>query len=651
MGQSAITIMQDEGTNMSRKIAILGNGWSDEYLLSSLEGIKRGAEEFDCEIHFFVEYASHDSLNDSMQGEINILNLPDMKQYDGVILMGNTLMNAGELTLVQDRIMSSGVPTVCLEYEIDGIDCICTENYSGMYELCKHMVEEHGVKRVVFVSGIDGNVENADRKRALEQVLHEHNLSLAPEDIIYGDWSYYAVQMKLPEWLQNHELPDAFICANDVMALGVTTYLTHNGYSVPEDVSVTGFDNLSSTKCYVPAITTVERGWSDSGYEGLKHLMDLIEGGPSTGAVFHPSHPVIRESCGCRETGAIRKEQLASVNQIYNVPIERTLFDWHLTGLDDSMTGRLSLEDIHDGLQEFFASSETHYEGDTFCICLDDDFVNSIFENTEPRYQGYGERMHVLYAQRDGKAMPYQKINTSYIFPIMSEPSEKGNIYFIAPIHSQSANIGYVVFKNTFKVLQTFFIYSWVRHLRIGLLRCRENIIMSNLNKQLEEYSILDELSGLYNRKGLVTKGIPLLEKAKQNGKHALLMMVDIDKMKIINDRYGHLQGDLAIRLVAQAIKASISETWCGIRYGGDEFLIIGEKHYADEEGVLKRKICRTVKNEAEALKIPFELTVSVGSVQIDPTKDMGLDEYFQIADTAMYDMKKKAQERNLTET
>ncbi len=636
---------------MSRKIAIFGNGWSDEYLLSSLQGIKRGAEEFDCEIHFFIEYASHDSLNDNMQGELNILNLPDLKKYDGVILMGNTLMNAGELNLIKDRILAAGIPTVCLEYQLEGVDCICTENYSGMYELCKHMVEEHGVKRAVFVSGIEDNLENADRKRALEQVLHEHDLSLHPEDIIYGDWSYYAVQMKLPEWLANHELPDAFICANDVMALGVVTYLSHIGYSVPEDVYVTGFDNICSTALFVPAITTVERGWSNSGYEGLKHLIELIEGDSETGTVCHPSKPVIRESCGCRASEPIRKTQLASVNQIYNVPIERTLFDWHLTALDDSMAGRLSIEDIHNGLQEFFERSENNYEGDTFCICLDDEFIQSIFERSEPRYLGYGEQMHVLYAQRDGKAMPYQKINTAYIFPIFSDPSEKGNIYFIAPIHSQSANIGYVVFKNTFKVIQTFFIYSWVRHLRIGLLRCRENIIMATMNKQLEEYSIIDELSGLYNRKGLVMKGIPLLEETKEKGNHALLMMVDIDKMKIINDRYGHLQGDLAIRLVAQAIKASIDETWCGIRYGGDEFLIIGERHYADEENVLKRKICSTVKKEAETLKIPFELTVSVGSVQIDPTKNMGLDEYFQIADNAMYDMKKKTQERNRTET
>lgn len=635
---------------MKRKIAIFGNGWSDEYLLNSLEGIKRGAEEFDCEIHFFIEYASCDSLNDSLQGEINILNLPNLSDYDGVILMGNTLMNGGELNSMKGRILKAGVPTVCLEYELDGVDCICTENYSGMYELCKHMVEEHGVRRAVFVSGIKENIENEERRKALEDVLAEHGLSLTEEDVIYGDWSYYAVQMELPNWMKTHELPDAFICANDVMALGVVTSLSNMGYATPADVKVTGFDNIHSTRIFLPAITTVERGWSESGYEGLKHLIDLIDGGEKFGIKTHPSHLVVRESCGCEGLEDIRKEQLASVNQIYNVPIERTLFDWHLTALDDSMTRCYSIEDIHDGLQRFFQNATTNYEGDTFCICLDEDFVGSIFQETEPRYIGYGERMHVLYAQRDGKALPYQKINTSYIFPIFSDPDEKGNIYFIAPIHRESSNIGYVVFKNTTKVLQTFFIYSWVRHLRIGLLRCRENIKMANMNKKLEEYSILDELSGLYNRKGLVTKGVPLLEAIKEKGQKAMLMVVDINKMKVINDRYGHLQGDLAIRLVAKAIKESIPSDWYGIRYGGDEFLIIGENVFFDDGALLKRKICTAVESEAHALALPFPLSVSVGSVAIDPNKNAGLDEYFQIADVAMYDMKKKTHEKDQTE-
>ena len=110
----------------------------------------------------------------------------------------------------------------------------------------------------------------------------------------------------------------------------------------------------------------------------------------------------------------------------------------------------------------------------------------SIYETGEPRCLGYSEYMHVLFAKRDGKNMPYQKINTSYIFPIFTEPEESGNIYIIAPIHSQGTVIGYGVFKNHFAILDNFFLYSWLRHLRIGLMRGRQNISMELMNRKLE---------------------------------------------------------------------------------------------------------------------------------------------------------------------
>ncbi len=626
---------------MKRKIAVFGNGWSDEYVLNALEGIKKCAVENDVDVYFFITYSSYDRQDANSQGEVNILNLAHLKEYDGVLLLGNTLNNAGELDILRNRIQKEKVPAVCLEYEVEGIDCICTDNYSGMYELCEHVLSEHDVKRVAYVSGSKGNKENEERLRALRDVLKKHRLSLSEEDIICGEWSYYTIQQILPNWLEQYQMPDAIICANDVMAMGTITVLSHLGYEVPGDVIVTGFDNIGSSRTYVPSLTTVDRKWDERSYDGFKHLLDLIDGKPKQGIKSYPSTLMVRESCGCEVPEAVKKEQLKTINRVYTIPIERTLFDWHLTGLDEATTGRASIEAIHDGLADFFEHSMTTYEGDTFCICIDESFVDSIYESTEPRCLDYSDEMHVLYARRDKKTMPYHKIKTSYIFPIFADPEEKGNVYIIAPLHSFSSVIGYTVFKNHFPVLDTYFLYSWLRHLRTGLMRSRQNIIMENMNQKLNELSIMDELSGLLNRKGYERKGIPLLEQIKKEEKTALMMVVDINHMKMINDRYGHLQGDLAIRLVAKAIKETIPAEWYGIRYGGDEFVVIGENVFIDDGTIIKNQLCKAVESEAKSLMLPFKLSVSVGSVLMDPKKDVALDEYFSLADTAMYEMKK----------
>ena len=631
------------GAAMKRKVAAFGNGWSDEYLMVAIEGIQRCAQENDIDVYVFLEYASYNKEDENVQGELNLLRLPNLSDYDGILLLGNTLNNAGELDTLCEQIRKIDVPAVCLEYQVEGIDSICTDNYQGMRELCDHLIEEHDVKRVVWVSGLPGNTENEERYRALVESLQAHGLSHDEKDIIPGEWSYYAVQVKVEDWLDDnlHALPDAFVCANDVMAMGVMARLMQRGIKIPQDVKVTGFDNIKSSRTFFPALSTVDRSWDQRGYDGLKHLVDLMNGEPKAGIKIFPSRAMIRESCSCDITPEMKREQIETINQVYTIPIERTFFDWHLSGMDDAVNNCITLEAIHDGLKTFFGEGKSKYEGATFCICLDESFVASIYEESEPSCLGYSEQMHVLYAKRDGKHLPYQKIKTSYIFPVFSDPSEKGNIYIIAPLHMLSANMGYCVFKNYIEILDTYFLYSWMRHLRAGLIRCRQNIIMGNMYQRLRDYSVLDELTGLLNRKGYERKGIPMLEELREQKKRALMMVVDINKMKTINDRYGHLQGDLAIRSVAKAIKEKIPENWYGIRYGGDEFVVIGENVFIDDGDIMKRQLCAAVEHERVVLQLPFELSISVGSVSIDPSENISLDEYFRRADDAMYEMKK----------
>lgn len=632
---------------MKRRIAAFANGWSDDYLKIALQGVKQCALDNNTDVYLFLDYASFGQNDEDKQGEINIINLAKLEDYDGVLLFGNTLNNAGELDIILEKIAQIDIPAVCLEYEADGVDCICTDNYTGMYELCCHVLDEHKAQDIMYISGIPENKENLERLRALKDALAERNLSLKDDNILNGEWSYYSVQEKLPDWLRTHKLPDAIICANDVMAMGAIAALGNFGYVVPDDILVTGFDNIETGRVFIPMLTTVDRGWDERSYIGMKHLIDLMDGAERTGITKLESHLKVGESCGCTLPDDMKKKRVRSYNLEFSVPVERTLFDWHLTGIDEACVSGKNLEETHDGLARFFEGSKYMYEGDTFCICLDDKFTDSFNKSVEPRRLGYGTQMYVLYATRSGHVLPFQKIRTSYIFPVFEAAGEKANMYLIAPVHNHSVCLGYVVFKNKHGMLETYFLYSWLRHLRSGLIRAKQSIMMENMNRRLSEISFMDELSGLYNRKGYEKRGIPLLEKLKAENKSGVMMMVDINRMKQINDKYGHLQGDLAIRIVAKAIKSVIPKGWFGIRYGGDEFVVLGEKVFLDDGKMIQEQLCNSVIMEAETMALPFSLTVSVGTVIIDPKYDISMDEFFKLADNAMYEMKKKAHEKD----
>lgn len=627
-----------------RKVAVFGNGWSDEYLKTALDGIARCAKENNTDLYIFVEYSSMGQTNEEAQGDINVINLADFNKYDGVLLLGNTLNNFGELSIIHDRILKSNIPAVCLEYELEGVDCICTDNYTGMRELCDHLINEHGVRKVVYVSGDSQNLENKERRRALEDALKESGSSLDEDYIIDGEWSYYTVQDLIPKWLNTHDMPDAFVCANDVMAMGTMFSLLKAGYEIPKDTIVTGFDHIISGQTFAPIVTTVDRGWDERSYQGMAHLLDLIDGAEHTGIMKVPSKLAIGESCGCPISHEAEKIRNNYINNSYVVPIARTMFDWHLSGLDTVNNTAKELDEVHTGLGKLFVTSPEIgydvYEGETFCICLDSAFVASISEPAPTRHMGYSNTMDVIFARDKGRLLPRQTIKTSYIYPIFEEDGAPCT-YLISPLHHEGAVLGYAVFKNQYRMIEQYYLHSWINHMSIGILHAEKSIRMETMNQKLNEMSIMDELSGLLNRKGYEKRAIPFIEQIRSEGRDGILMVVDINKMKDINDRYGHLQGDLAIRMVSKAIAATIPEDWYGIRYGGDEFVILGERKFIDDGGAIKNQLCETVQKQAADMRLPFDLTISVGSVIIDASEKIAFSEYFKMADNAMYEMKK----------
>ena len=84
-------------------------------------------------------------------------------------------------------------------------------------------------------------------------------------------------------------------------------------------------------------------------------------------------------------------------------------------------------------------------------------------------------------------------------------------------------------------------------------------------------------MTGLRNRTGFDALALPYLLDCQKQGKNSAIVFADVNKMKTINDMYGHLQGDLALCTVAEAIKKSLPRNWIAVRYGGDEFLMVGE--------------------------------------------------------------------------
>jgi len=622
---------------MKKKIAVFGNGWSDEYLKLVLTGIRSAASGTDTDIYSFINYSSGQGETPDNLGEKVIFTLPKLSDFDGVILLGNTINLSSERSYLLEEIKKNKLPAVSLEYEMEGIPSLCTDTYSGVYELTTHLIKEHNVKDIIYVSGPSDNQESLLRQKAVNDALASIQKTLSPEHIICGNWSYYDAITVVTEWLKNHSLPDAFVCANDEMALGLCTVLDAQGIRVPEQVLVTGCDCISLSQNIYPMLSTVARDWNKLGYDALNCVLRQINGETITGTTIYNSSPVLGESCGCKiqDEARIQKRRRSIINQ-HKQQKDNTIYEWHLRSVDDMLASVTSIRDTKDHLGWQFSYSHS-YESEHLLICLVNSFLEEDFHaDFTPVMDEY---LHMEY----GEALPCESFPVKQLLPALNLDANESNFYLFLPLHVADNILGYVVFINKIDlVYKPDSMYMWTRHISQDLDRVRQNVRMKELNKMLTEVSMTDALTGLKNRAGYDALAVPALQKCQREGKLGAMIFADINRMKLINDKYGHLQGDYAICTVAEAIKRTMPANWIAVRFGGDEFIMIGECKTKEEADELKLLLSTNLEKVKKERDLCFPLTASFGAVVMNPEENYSLEEYLRKSDEAMYVMKQK---------
>ncbi|MCJ7568590.1 MAG: diguanylate cyclase [Anaerolineales bacterium] len=180
----------------------------------------------------------------------------------------------------------------------------------------------------------------------------------------------------------------------------------------------------------------------------------------------------------------------------------------------------------------------------------------------------------------------------------------------------------------------------------LALSRALERRYLVKENKRLFEeiqrLAVTDSLTGLYNRHKLQDSLATEVERAKRYNRPLSIIMIDMDKLKVINDTYGHAAGDEALKLVAKSIQHSIRKVDLGTRFGGDEFIVLLPEADHKEAASVAKRIRKAI------LEVEFEsgnLSVSMGVVQWHPGFDTPND-FVHAVDEAMYLAKRSEGER-----
>ncbi|MFJ6574162.1 LacI family DNA-binding transcriptional regulator [Streptomyces sp. NPDC091292] len=218
-------------------------------------------------------------------------------RVDGVVIYGRTAESDVVAELVAEH-----KPTVLLApwADVDGPDVLTTENTRSARELTEHLLS-HGHRRFTYLGGPTGGRDIDERWAALVGTLAAAGVP-APLPVPlsgYGEAELYVAARAVLADRGRPDAPDVIVCSHDEVALAVLLAARELGLTVPDDVAVTGWDDVVTAKHSWPPLTTVRQPMRRMGGMAARSLDELISGTRTT-----PRHevlstrPVIRESCG-----------------------------------------------------------------------------------------------------------------------------------------------------------------------------------------------------------------------------------------------------------------------------------------------------------------------------------------------------------------
>ena len=171
----------------------------------------------------------------------------------------------------------------------------------------------------------------------------------------------------------------------------------------------------------------------------------------------------------------------------------------------------------------------------------------------------------------------------------------------------------------------------------------RQAAELERLAAQLEQLTLHDQLTGLYNLRGLELLGGGAVERAARDGSELSALFIDLDGLKAINDGFGHAAGDAALVAAADVMRSVLRRTDVIARIGGDEFAAVLVATPADQAAVLSDRVRQGMRQHGPG---EHALSVSIGVASAQPGEDATLDELIAGADDAMYAGRRRRRRR-----
>lgn len=572
------------------------------------------------------------------KGEASVYHLINLDIVDVLVIMPETIKSEWITDTIIRYAHAAKIPVIMLDGSHNGCTNITYDYSRSLESVVEHVITEHKCTDLFFMAGTKGNSFSEERIEAFKRVLARHNIEFNEKTMLgYGDFWDDPTKKTISDLIAcGRKMPQAIICANDSMAIAAMKALEEHGMKVPEDIIVTGFDAIYQERIYsTTRLTTAQMDADEFATTIADTAYGYIKGSEKPSDKHIHFSMILGQSCGCGDFDiAYTNEKLEQMNKyslaLYDAESKMASLYTHTVNCD-------KLDELTKIMGRYF-----NYRA---ALCLNDDFLTKESAVIPKAYHSvFTENMtaHVIRMWNDYS----YNINypTKKVLPNLNELIKRYNTIMFCPLHFQEQVIGYYAAVADDLLVNPgsfYYVQRLVESINQVLENFRIEYLLRRANNELSLTHSIDPLTGIYNRRGYFERISELMHGSKEC--NVILVSCDMDRLKEINDTYGHSEGDIAISAVANAIKAGCGKDGICARFGGDEF-ILTVPYNADKQRELSRligEIQMEIDKFNRSAGKPYEVSISVGGSYGTVTCIDDINELMRNTDHLMYEQKR----------
>ncbi len=631
-----------------KKIGLLVGNYHTDHPNRMVKAVWELLRDEDVELQVFLGTESASFMKEftmrSSQFDYQYASMCGYTRYEDLDLL---IISAGTLSIYQNMISldeflehTSDIPKILLETVRDNEISLIADNTQGLSACVEHLITEHGLTRIGFLTGPKNNVDAEERFAGYRDTLLKHGIPIREDYIALGDYSEN-VDRSVEELLDRAPDLEAIASANDEMTVAIYRVCQKRGLIVGKDIAVTGFDDMQRAQYMEPPLTTARQDSVELSKVAVETALGILEGEKAFSRRI-PVPFIRRCSCGCAPAAVDPDEFTMPKREELLRNMLRSREYQHNSWLGALMNREMLME-VGNSKRFFEAiGSFMSYLGTAASyLCLFEHAIR-VRQGTIPEfpeklfvcmrqqgqdYEGYDwDEAPVMYRkkssqkegfQMSGSFMTFLLFDGKYQYGVLNVGIEPENIDFY---YMLSLDIG--------------------TNLRYMDMWAKQKMYRA----ELQEMARTDTLTGLNNRAGVIYERESMVGRTSRM---AGVIMADLDHLKQINDQFGHKEGDFALQAVADILRRVLGEsredgvirekqeggeakdtgdreekaasTVIG-RIGGDEFMCcavgVTKKELEDKVSQIREECVRFNEKSVKPYYVEISSGIAVGKVR-----------------------------------